>query len=120
MVPTATSEKYECRLNGSRACTFVKCTSMNGRPTASNASRNATLVCVKAAGLNKMNATWLAGASCLPADECHDADAYRSVGPTSRSRICDPELGDPGECERGSCAPMVSRVWPTTVYVCGD
>ena len=35
---------------------------MNGILTASNASRSAMLVCVNPAGLNRINATWLAGA----------------------------------------------------------
>ena len=35
---------------------------MNGILTASNASRSATLVCVKPAGLKTMKATWLSGA----------------------------------------------------------
>ena len=55
MVPTAMSEKYEVCRKASRLCTLEMCTSMNGMSAARMASRRATLVWVKAAGLKMMN-----------------------------------------------------------------
>src|SRR5260221_469119 len=56
ITPAPRSEKYEGRRNSSRAWILDKCTSMNGMRTAARASRSATLVWVKAAGLMMMYA----------------------------------------------------------------
>ena len=52
---------------------------MNGIFTASSASRSATLVWVRPAGLNTMNATWLAGASWIRAISSASALLWNAV-----------------------------------------